>query len=342
MKVDIIKILVLLLLLIAGQSGVCQNQKLTAAAATFVKALEPELRKQTVFPFDDDERFNWHFVPRSRRGASLHDLSQAQLNAALNLLKESTSVQGFKKATDVMALEEVLREVENRSKDDSYRDPKKFYFSIFGDPGSESPWGWRLEGHHISLNFSAVSEEIQSSTPSFFGSNPATIPSGSRKGEQILKQESDLGFALVNALTPAQLTKALVDEQAYSDILSGNKRKAALLNPQGISYKELNASQKKMFMSLLDVYVRNYELGFSKKLMKKIEDAGIENLSFAWAGSLKPGKGHYYRIQGPMLLIEFDNTQNGANHIHSVVRDLTNDFAEDILREHYAKEHAQH
>src|SRR5690606_26746910 len=227
-------------------------------------------------------------------------------------------------------------------KDDSYRDPKKFYFSIFGDPTSRSPWGWRLEGHHISLNYSVINEEIQSSTPSFFGSNPATIPSGNRKGEQILKQESDLGFALVNALTPAQLTKALVAEQAYSDILSGNKRKASLLTPQGISYKELSASQKKMLMSLLDVYVRNYELGFSKKLMKKIEEAGIENLSFAWAGSLKPGKGHYYRIQGPMLLIEFDNTQNGANQIHSVARDLTNDFAEDILREHYAREHAQH
>ena len=342
MKVNRIIILAFLLILAAGQSGVCQNQRLTDAASAFVSLLEPELKKQTVFPFDDGERFNWHYIPRSRKGASLHDLSQVQLNAALTLLKESTSVHGFKKATDVMALEDVLREVESRSKDDSYRDPKKFYFTIFGDPTSQTPWGWRLEGHHISLNFSAIKDEIHASTPSFFGSNPATIPSGSRKGEQILKQESDLGFALVNALTPAQLTKALIAEQAYSDILSGNKRKASLLSPQGIPYNELNASQKKMLMALLDVYVRNYEFGFSKKLMKKIEDAGIENLSFAWAGSLEPGAGHYYRIQGPMLLIEFDNTQNGANHIHSVVRDLTNDFAEDILREHYAKAHIKH
>lgn len=250
MKVNRIIILAFLLILAAGQSGVCQNQRLTDAASAFVSLLEPELKKQTVFPFDDGERFNWHYIPRSRKGASLHDLSQVQLNAALTLLKESTSVHGFKKATDVMALEDVLREVESRSKDDSYRDPKKFYFTIFGDPTSQTPWGWRLEGHHISLNFSAIKDEIHASTPSFFGSNPATIPSGSRKGEQILKQESDLGFALVNALTPAQLTKALIAEQAYSDILSGNKRKASLLSPQGIPYNELNASQKKMLMAL--------------------------------------------------------------------------------------------
>lgn len=322
-----------------AQNASCQNVDIEAAAKTFVALLNPELKKQTVFPYEDDERLNWHYVPRFRNGASLHDLSQLQLNAALNLLKESLSVQGFKKATDVMALEEVLRDIENRGSDDSYRDPKKFYFTIFGDPSSDQPWGWRLEGHHISLNFSAIDNTVQSSTPSFLGSNPATVPSGKRKGEQILKQESDLGFALVNSLTQAQLKHALVGDDAYSDILSGNKRKASLLTPQGIPFTSLTESQKKMLRALLDVYVKNYELGFAKTLMKKIEDAGIDNLTFAWAGSLKPGRGHYYRIQGPMLLIEFDNTQNGANHIHSVVRDLTNDFAEDILREHYAKEH---
>ena len=150
-----------------------------------------------------------------------------------------------------------------------------------------------------------------------------------------------MGFALVNSLSSPQLQKAVVAETPYGDILSENKRKALQLTPPGILYTELNDQQKKMFMTLLDVYVKNYELGFSTTLMNKIKGAGIENLSFAWAGSLKPGKGHYYRIQGPMLLIEFDNTQNNANHIHSVVRDLTNDFAEDILREHYLKDHAK-
>jgi hypothetical protein len=150
-----------------------------------------------------------------------------------------------------------------------------------------------------------------------------------------------MGFALVNSFSSSQKQTVVIAETAYSEILSENKRKAPTLTPKGISYADMNDQQKKLFMTLLDVYVKNYELGFSTTLMNKIKAAGVENLSFAWAGSLRPGKGHYYRIQGPMLLIEFDNTQNDANHIHSVVRDLTNDFAEDILKEHYLKEHAK-
>ncbi len=221
-----------------------------------------------------------------------------------------------------MALENVLREVENRGSDDTYRDPLKYYFTIFGTPTKDKPWGWRLEGHHVSLNFFAVNNKIQSSTPSFFGSNPAVIPSGKRKGEQVLKDESALGFSLLNSLSSSQLKTVMISETAFPDILSYNKRKAEQLEPKGLLYADMNEQQKKLFMSLLDVYVKNYELGFSTTLMNKIKQAGIENLSFAWAGSLKPSKGHYYRIQGPSLLIEFDNTQNNANHIHSVVRDL--------------------
>jgi hypothetical protein len=193
----------------------------------------------------------------------------------------------------------------------------------------------------VSLNFSTVNNKIQSSTPSFFGSNPATIPSGKRKGEQVLKDESSLGFSLVNSFTSTQLKSAVISDTASPDILSYNKRKAVLLDPKGLAYADMNEQQKKLFLTLLDVYIKNYELGFSTTLMNKIKQAGIENLSFAWAGSLRPSRGHYYRIQGPILLIEFDNTQNNANHIHSVVRDLSNDFAEDILREHYAKEHSK-
>jgi hypothetical protein len=318
-----------------------QSHEISAIANDFLKLLSDDVRTQAQFKFEDVERFDWHYVPRGRNGVSLHDLTQPQLDAAINLLKASLSVQGFRKATDVMGLESVLREVEGRGADDIYRDPKKFYFTIFGAPSKDSVWGWRLEGHHISLNFSTLKNKIESATPSFFGSNPATIPSGRRKGEQILKDESALGFSLVNSLSSAQLQAAVVADNAYSDILSENKRKATALSPKGIAYTELSEQQKKIFMSLLDVYIKNYELGFSTTLMNKIKAAGIENLSFAWAGSLKPSRGHYYRIQGPMLLIEFDNTQNNANHIHSVVRDLTNDFAEDILREHYQKEHAK-
>jgi hypothetical protein len=143
----------------------------------------------------------------------------------------------------------------------------------------------------------------------------------------------------VNSLSPSQLKTALVSDKAFPEILSSNVRKALPLDPRGLVYAAMNGAQKDLLMKLVNVYVDNYELGFSHKLMEKIRKAGIENLSFAWAGSLKPGSGHYYRIQGPTLLIEFDNTQNSANHVHTAVRDLTNDFGEDILREHYEKDH---
>lgn len=334
-------ILFLFSLNLAGHICSAQSGDVSGMANTFLNLLSDDVKTQIQFKFDDAERFNWHYVPRFRSGVSIHDLTQAQFDAAINLLKSSLSVQGFRKATDVMALESVLREVENRPADDTYRDPKKYYFSIFGTPSKEKPWGWRLEGHHISLNFSAVDNKLQSSTPSFFGSNPATIPSGKRKGEQILKDESALAFSLLNSFSSEQQRIVVISEDAYPDILSENKRKATPLTPKGLTYAEMNEQQKRIFLSLLDVYVKNYELGFSTTLMKKIKDAGMENLTFAWAGSLRPGKGHYYRIQGPMLLIEFDNTQNNANHIHSVVRDLTNDFAEDVLKEHYEKEHSK-
>ena len=333
------RIIFISFLALFSYAGFGQTSDLTGSANAFLALLSEDVRSQAQFKFEDEERFNWHFVPRWRAGVPVHDLTQPQFDAAMNLLKTSLSVQGFKKATDVISLENVLREVENRGTDDTYRDPRKYYFSIFGTPSPEKPWGWRLEGHHVALNFISVNNKIESSTPSFFGSNPATIPSGKRKGEQVLKDESALGFSLVNSFSSTQLKLVTISEAAFQDILSYNKRKAEGLDPKGILYTDMNEQQKKLFMSLLDVYVKNYELGFATTLMNKIKQAGIENLSFAWAGSLKSGRGHYYRIQGPMLLIEFDNTQNNANHIHSVVRDLTNDFAEDILKEHYAKEH---
>lgn len=191
----------------------------------------------------------------------------------------------------------------------------------------------------MSINFASVRNELVSSTPSFLGTNPAIVQKGEQKGKEILKLETDLGFELCNSFSAEQKQKAIFSETALPEIVMTNKRKAQLIDPIGLTYREMNASQQKIFMRLLEVYVKNYQFDFSNRLMEKITKAGIENLSFAWAGGLTQGIGNYYRIQGPMLLIEYDNTQNNANHVHSAVRDLTNDFAEDILREHYLKEH---
>lgn len=336
MRSSIITIVSLFLLL---QCGYAQHNALEDKAKHFLSLLDETQTSKARYDFSDEERYNWHFVPRERNGISMNDLNEKQRQAALDILKASLSERGYQKASSIMALENILREVENRSADDKYRDPLNYYITIFGEPSKDSVWAWRFEGHHLALNFSSADNIIVSSTPTFWGSNPAIVRSGKYTGRQILRQETDLGFTLVNSLNAAQMKTAVFANKAPSDIITGNQRQAALQEPKGLAFTEMNDQQKKLFLQLLNVYVKNYQLGFSKRLMEKIEQAGIGNLSFSWAGSLQPGASHYYRIQGPMLLIEYDNTQNNANHVHTVVRDLTNDFAEDILREHYQKEH---
>jgi hypothetical protein len=322
-------------------SSRAQDSAIITTADNFLSTFDEKLKAKATFSYEDNERFNYNFVPMERKGISFRDMNAKQKEAAMKLLNVSLSEQGYSKAAGIMELEAILRSIEGRKTDDTYRDSLNYYFTIFGTPSARNSWGWRMEGHHISLNFSSVRGQIESSTPSFMGANPALVPTGKEKGKQVLKQETELGFMLINSLSKDQLTQAIFSATALPEIVTGNKRKAELLEPKGISFKLLSKDQQKMFLQLLDVYVGNYQLGFSKKLMKKIEEAGIENLSFAWAGSVKPGAGNYYRIQGPMLLIEYDNIQTNANHVHTTVRDLTNDFAEDILREHYTLEHKE-
>lgn len=330
------KILLLFLSLLAIQS---KAQDLTSSANAFLNLLDAEQKINVQYSLNDKERFNWNFVPTQRNGACFRTFTPQQRTAALALLKVSLSEQGYKKANSIMELENILREIEERGSSDTYRDPLNYYITIFGTPSKEKTWGWRMEGHHLAINFSSVNNEIGSSTPTFWGSNPGTVPRGEEKGKEILKLETDLGFELCNSFTDEQKKKVILSERAYPEIIMGNKLKAQLIEPLGLGYKEMNDSQQKLLVRLLEVYIRNYQLGFSNKLMDKIKKVGLENLSFAWAGGLIPGTGNYYRLQGPSLLIEYDNTQNNANHVHTAVRDLTNDFAEDILREHYLKDH---
>ena len=323
--------------------GQLEAQDLSEKANNFLKTLTSDLKSLTLFSLTDAERLNMQFVPTSRKGPTFHDFNEGQKQAALDLLKASLSQEGFRKTKGIIELEKALIIVENNrnkmSDGSPMRDPLNYHFCIFGEPSPTKLWGWRFEGHHISLNFASNEGEIISSTPSFFGSNPGIVNIEEQRGKEVLKLETDLGFKLVNSLTEDQLKTARFSDTAPREIITGTKTKVEVIEPKGISYTTLNENQKETFMKLLNVYIDNYELGFSKTLRDKIIKAGLENLYFAWAGGLKRGIGHYYRIQGPMLLIEYDNIQNNANHVHSVVRDLTNDFAEDILKEHYQREH---
>lgn len=312
------------------------------AAMDFINALDGSQKSKALFDFNDEERYNWHFIPREREGLDLRNMNEAQKVKAFGLLNTFLSDQGVAKAKSIMQLEIILKALENLPPENDRRHPEKYYFSIFGQPSDTKPWGWRLEGHHLSINFTSVTGEV-TVTPAFWGANPANVPSGDKKGMRILKDEEDLGRALVKLLNPSQQKVAIIMEDAPDDVVTGADRKASLEKFSGLKFTEMNAAQQTLVQQILDLVFSNVTPDIAKAQMKVMQEAGgMDALYFAWAGSLEVGARHYYRVHGPTILIEYDNTQNDANHIHFVWRDLTNDFGEDLLAKHYKESGSGH
>ncbi|WP_254412008.1 DUF3500 domain-containing protein [Dyadobacter diqingensis] len=321
--------------------------KLSTAVQNFTGSLDATRKKEACVSFADSLRFDWNYVPRARKGLTLKNMNADQQAKAFEMVRIVLSAGGYQKTREIIDLENVLRVIENKSANDTYRDPENYAFLIFGKPGEKEPWGWRLEGHHISLHFTVAGDEI-TFTPGFFGSNPgivlADVP---QKGKRILKDEQDVAFELLHSFSAAQQKTIILSEKAPWEILSSNKRsKLVKLKPEGIAMKDMTPAQKKLFQKLIAVYLDRYHVTLKNQQMNKLKGTGLDGIHFAWMGKtdpeIKDGAGYYYRIQGPTILIELDNTQNNANHIHTVVRDLTNDFGEDLLRAHYEKMHANH
>lgn len=290
--------------------------------------------------FANEERYNWHYFPKSdRKGISLNELTDEQKKRAFLLLKSYLSDTGYSKTIDITHLETVLRVLENRS-DNKYRDSGKYYISVFGNPDKIGIWGWRFEGHHISFNFSTENNAIVSGTPGFLGANPAIVPSGPQKDKQILREETEFGFALLHSLTSQQLQKAASNSKVPNDIITFVSRKASIETKEGISYAEMTRQQQANFMKLIQLYIHRYTKLFAENMLNELNAAGRNSLRFIWAGARQAeGKPYYYRIQGPTIIIEYDNSQDNANHIHTVVRDLKHDFGGDELLEHYKKDY---
>lgn len=319
-----------------GQDTSGIPRSMTAAVSNFLGKLSQQQKATALFPFGDPERFHWNFVPMPRKGIALKDLNREQYNSLLDVLRSGLSDTGFNKTTAIIRLEKILREVENRGPDDEYRHPGKYYFSVFGTPSKDTAWGWRFEGHHIAYNFTIDKDELVSVTPGFLGANPAVVLSGADKGMQVLKDETELGLAMLQSLDENQKALAIISESAPGDILTGNNRKAMIKTPEGILYSQLNASQQRIMLQLTSLYLYRYSRAGAAQMMAEIEKAGLPSLRFAWAGDRLTGVGHphYYRIHGPTIIIEYDNIQNNANHVHTVIRDLKNDFGDQLL-EHY-------
>ena len=309
---------------------------MTGAARAYLNALSPELRARTTFPMDAEERTNWHFVPLDRKGVALREMTSAQKHLAEALLSAGLSQQGIIKAHTIMSLDQVLKDMEKGTGPE--RDPEKYYVSIFGEPSETGVWGYRFEGHHISLNFTIVNGHIASS-PSFFGDNPALVKEGPRAGLRALMREEDLGRALVKSLDDAQRSVAIVEKTAPKDVITFDSRKAALSgHPNGLPFSKMNAKQKEALTALVSEYANNFPPQIADFRMDQYRKTQA-NLFFAWAGGTEPGQPHYYRVQTPAFLIEYDDTQNNANHIHSVWRDFNGDFGMDLLAMHYQSSH---
>lgn len=311
---------------------------MAAAASAFLVALDPGQREAAQFVFKDDHRLDWLFVPHDRKGLVVKSMKPEQRHLANALLAAGLSSRGLIKAHTIMSLEQVLAVLEGPDRRFP-RDPELYYVSIFGEPGPGKTWGWRFEGHHLSLSFTIVNGAHISSTPSFFGTNPGIVKEGPRAGLQTADLEENLGRALVKSLKPEQLGKALIADKAPADIITAAERKVSPFKPEGIAWNDLTGDQKEELWRLVKVYVERARGEIATADLQRIQDAGQDKLLFAWAGGLEAGQGHYYRIQGPTFLIEYDNTQNNANHVHAVYRDFTEDFGEDLLKKHYDEAH---
>ena len=314
------------------------GKEMSDAANVFLQALGDEDRKKVAFEFDAPHRIDWQFIPMERPGLSFGDLKPEQLLLGTSLLQTGLSHQGYATSMQVMVLESVLHEMEDLN---PKRDPSKYHLFIFGQPSTENTWGWRIEGHHLSVSFTIADGQAIASTPLFFGASPAKVSVGNLKGLRVLGQQEDLGRELVRNLSAEQKEIAVVGSKAPKDVINGPGVVAKAIQPVGLQAKDMTDDQKDMLRRLIDSFVHQIRPELAAADLKEIEDAGFENVSFAWMGFIQPEKPHYFRVQGPTFIVEYDNTQNKANHVHVVWRDFKNDFGKDLLKQHYQSQHQE-
>jgi hypothetical protein len=334
-----------------AMGGMIASQRTGAAMAksaqSFLDSLNPEQREKAADPLDSTDRTRWNFIPVNqfpRQGLPLKDMTEPQRKLALELLRTGLSPRGYTTTTTIMNdLEAILRETEAAARaakpgagPGMTRDPELYYFTVFGAPGTKGRWGWRVEGHHVSLHFTIADGSAVVAAPTFWGTNPAEVREGPKKGLRTLDKEQDAGRAVMMALDDAQKKTATFAEVAPNDILTRTEVVVNPLTPPGVVASDMTAKQRELLMQLITVYTDQMTPDIAAERKAEYEKAGVEKIAFAWAGPVAPGERHYYRVQGPTFVIEFDNTQNNGNHIHSVWRDFDSDFGRDLLREHLA------
>lgn len=315
---------------LVGKPGDTPNSgtAMSQAAVKFLATLTPEQKQQTTFGYDDPERINWHFIPRLRKGLPLKALEGDALKAAHALIQSGLSPIGYDQAVNIMSLEEILFLLEGGEREvrRERRDPQKYYLSVFGTPSENGTWGWRLEGHHISLNFTIADGKVVSSTPEFFGANPGLVDAGPKRTVRVLGPEEDMARQILKLCDEDRQKLCWLSKEAPDDLRGGGVAQPETTAAVGLSVAKMTDDQKKLMRDLLTEYLQNMPPDVEKERRAKINEAGMDAITFAWWGSSEKNERHYYRIQGPTFLVEYNNTQNDANHVHSYWRNLSGDF----------------
>jgi hypothetical protein len=315
----------------SAQSADAQ-QRIADQANRFLAQLDDRQRRHVLIAFDSANRVDWHYIPRSRSGLSLGEMTAAQADAARALFATVLNDQGLKLLDGVRLLEGVLREQQG-----SWRDPGRYYLSVFGMPG-RFPWGWRFEGHHLSLNVALPAAGHVAVTPFFVGAHPATVRDGPSKGFRLLGSAEDLARQIMTGLSDGQRRAALIANRSFGEIVASPQREQDLGQPRGLELGDMDGPARQRVEALMDTFLATLTPDLVTNQKQRVMQQGLDRFRFAWAGSLTQGEAYYFRVHGPATLIEHDNTQNGANHIHAVWRDLAADFGHDALAEHYRRQ----
>lgn len=316
----------------ASAQTVDAAQRIADAANRFLASLDDGQRRQALIAFDSANRLDWHYIPRSRSGLALGDMRAEQADAARALFASVLNQRGLELLDGVRLLEGVLREQQG-----SFRDPSRYYVSVFGTPG-RFPWGWRFEGHHLSLNVALSAPGHVAVTPFFTGAHPATVRDGPHRGFRLLGASEDLARQIMAGLTDRQRDAAIIANRSFGEIVASPQREQDLGNPRGLLLGEVSGAQRTLVEALMDRFLGTLAPDLLAQQKQRVLEQGLATFRFAWAGSLTPGDAHYFRVHGPVTLIEHDNTQNGANHVHAVWRDLAADFGRDALADHYRQQ----
>jgi hypothetical protein len=343
------------LFLFLGSSLLSQtSENISKATAMFISSLSQEEIEIVCFNFEDSLRTEWTNLPiglQKRNGIRYGHLSEKSKIAFHHVLTTLFSSQGYLKTTSIMVLDDVLNEVykevyeRKMISDQIYQEIRalnwdygNYFIAIWGTPNMTDPWGLKFEGHHISINLSAVGDQV-SLTPLFLGTDPAEVTITKYAGLRVLSKEEDYGLLLINSLREEQKQIATLSQDVPGDIITNPSNSQRITAYKGIKGSELDKEQKDKLMMLIKEYINNLEHTNSSKFLSKINESGIDEIYFAWIGSYKAREPNYYIINGPDFIIEYDNAgfNNNGNHIHSIWREKDNDFGEDILKTHYLK-----